>query len=152
MTATPATFLIVEDGREYVDRFTRLLGGAFRFVRAGHAAEAEGLLLAGTGLVGVLLDLDFRRAPGQLLIDEGGRADPPNHDRPRVARVQGILIARALRRVAPEVPMLLFADLEDREQVSFLEVDLAPLRVVASAVGVNEIAALLDRISRDWHF
>ena len=32
------TFLVCEDGSEYTDRFTRFLGGQYRFLRAGHFA------------------------------------------------------------------------------------------------------------------
>jgi len=144
--APPPAFLVVEDGREYIDRFTRLLGASFRFARAGSAAEATAALAVG-GVAGVLLDLDFRRTPGEALIDEAGRAGLPPHERRRVAAVQGILIARALRRCAPAIPMLLFADLGDAEQIAFLEGELAPLRVVASSVGLNEIGGLLARIA-----
>ncbi len=144
MTAPAATFLVIEDGREYIDRFTRLLGAdfRFRFLRAGHAAEARALLAA-DAVAGLLLDLDFRRTPVQHLVDDDGHCGLSDHDRPRVAGVQGILIARALRRAGVTLPALLFADLEDPEQISFLQTDLAPLRVVPSSVGLQEIARLL---------
>lgn len=140
-----ARFLVVEDGREYVERFTRLLGGTFRFERAGDAAEAIALASAGA-VAGVLLDLDFRRTPGDRLIDEAGQAGLSAAERSRVTGVQGILIARALRASGVSAAMLLFADLDDPEQISFLQSDLAPLRVIPSSVGLNEIAALLARM------
>ena len=40
-------FLVCEDGHEYTERFTRLLGTQFRFVRAGDFGEALALARAG---------------------------------------------------------------------------------------------------------
>ncbi|MEA2699598.1 MAG: hypothetical protein QOI66_3869 [Myxococcales bacterium] len=149
MTAPPV-FLVVEDGREYTDRFERLLGqqGRFRFVRAGCAAEALAGAAAG-GVAGVLLDLDFRRTPPDQLIDDGGKSAVADADseRRRLAAVQGILILRALRRAAVTLPALLFADLDDGGQVGYLEGELSPLQVVPSSVGLQEIAVLLERIA-----
>jgi hypothetical protein len=144
-------FLVVEDGREYTDRFERLLGqqGRFRFVRAGSAAEALAGAAAG-GVAGLLLDLDFRRTPPHQLIDDGGNGAAAHADseRRRLAAVQGILILRALRRAAVTLPALLFADLDDDGgQVGYLEGELSPLRVVPSSVGLQEIGGLLDRIA-----
>jgi len=148
---SPPAFLVVEDGREYTDRFERLLGQQgqrFRFVRAGSAAEALAAAAAG-GLAGVLLDLDFRRTPPHQLIDDGGNGAAAHADseRRRLAAVQGILILRALRRAAVSLPALLFADLDDDGQVGYLEGELSPLRVVPSSVGLQEIAGLLDRLA-----
>ena len=65
-------FVVCEDGQEYTDRFTRMLGGSFRFVRAGCFAEAKTALAAGP-VAALLLDLDFRRTPPDQLVDEAGR-------------------------------------------------------------------------------
>ncbi|HEY2902628.1 MAG TPA: hypothetical protein VGL59_18730 [Polyangia bacterium] len=145
--AVTATFLVVEDGREYTERFARLLGTRFRFIRAASASEAAAL--AGGGAVGLLLDLDFRRTPVDQLVDDDGQiaGTRPDSERRRLAAVQGILILRALRRNSVTLPALLFADLDDAEQIAFLQGDLGPLRVVASSVGLQEIALLLDRLA-----
>ena len=83
------TFLVCEDGSEYTDRFKRFLGAQFHFLRAGHFAEA---LALAAGADALLLDLDFRRTPRELLVDERGAPD-----RRGATEVQGILILRALR-------------------------------------------------------
>ncbi|HEX3695244.1 MAG TPA: hypothetical protein VH374_07635 [Polyangia bacterium] len=147
MTAAASTFLVVEDGREYTERFARLLGARFRFTRAGSAEEAAALACGGA--VGLLLDLDFGRTAPDQLIDDNGRAAGahPDGERRRLAAVQGILILRALRRAGVTLPALLFADLDDAEQIAFLQSDLHPLRVVASSAGLQEIARLLDRLA-----
>ena len=144
-----ATFVICEDGREYLDRFERAFGAAFRFVRAGDVAEARAALAAGA-VAAVLLDLDFRRTPGEALIDEGGASGAPRPDseRRRLAATQGILILRALRVSGVTCPALLFADLDDPGQVAFLESSLAPLSVVPSSAGARDLARRLEDLAR----
>jgi hypothetical protein len=139
---------VCEDGHEYSDRFGRLLGGDFRFLRAGHYSEA--LAAARGEVAGLLLDLDFRRTAPDSLIDESGVAGTvrPQGERQRLAAVQGILILRALRRAGVVLPALLFADLDDQGQVQFLEGSLAPLTVIHSSAGIATIAAALGAISR----
>jgi hypothetical protein len=140
-------FLVCEDGHEYTERFVRLLGGAFRFERAGCFAEAEAATAA-AAFAGLLLDLDFRRTPPDRLIDENGAGTAATEEtRRRLAEVQGILILRALRVGGRTQPALLFADIDDAEQVRYLERTLAPLHVVSSRTALPEIARLLGRIS-----
>lgn len=145
MTVPAAVFLVIEDGHEYTERFTRFLGGAFGFVRAGHAAQARALV-AEAGLAGLLLDLDFRRTAVHDLVGESGQP-ASDSERQRVSGVQGILILRALRRAGVTLPALLFADLEDPEQIAFLQTELAPLQVVPSSVGLPAIADRLRRLT-----
>jgi len=146
MTARPL-FVVCEDGTEYVDRFQRLLGLRFRFVRAGSFAEATAALARDA--VGLLLDLDFRRSPAGVLVDESGGADATRVDSERrhVSAVQGVLILRALRRQGVKLPVLLFADFDDADQTAYLEAELAPLRVVRSSVGLHDISSALDQIA-----
>jgi hypothetical protein len=133
------TFVVCEDGREYTERFTRFLGGEFRFARAGHFAEALQLAPDARGL---LLDLDFRRTPPALLVDETGAPAPA-----RAAEVQGILLLRALRSRGVKLPALLFADLDDPERAARLQIELAPLQIVPSGEGLPRIAERLREIS-----
>jgi hypothetical protein len=133
------TFLVCEDGSEYTERFRRFLGGEFEFARAGHFAEA--LALAG-GAQALLLDLDFRRIPAALLVDENGAPGQA-----RDAEVQGILILRALRSRAVKLPALLFADLDDGERAARLLAELAPLQIVSSEEGLPRIAQRLRELS-----
>jgi hypothetical protein len=145
MTARPL-FVVCEDGTEYVDRFQRLLGLRFRFVRAGSFTEVSTALTRDA--VGLLMDLDFRRTPAGVLVDESGRGDATRTDseRRRVSAVQGVLILRALRRQGVKLPALLFADLDDADQTVYLEAELAPLRVVRSSVGLHDISGALDQM------
>jgi hypothetical protein len=142
----PPHFLVCEDGHEYTERFARLLGGQFRFQRASCFAEA--LAAAGPDTAGLLLDLDFRRTPPEHLIDENGASSAhPAETRRQLAEVQGILILRALRAGGKTQPALLFADIDDADQVRYLERTLAPLTVVSSRTALPDIARLLARIS-----
>ena len=142
------TFLICEDGHEYSDRFRRLLGSHYTFERAGDFAEALPAC-RGQAIVGLLLDLDFRRTPAPALVDEAGAASPmrAESERHRLAGVQGILILRALRTAGVALPALLFADLDDRAQAAFLATSLAPITIVPSIAGLAEIARALADIA-----
>jgi hypothetical protein len=135
-------FVVCEDGTEYVERFRRFLGEAFEFTPAEGFAAARGSC---AGADGLLLDLDFRRTPAALLVDEHGGASEVLDEgtRRRLAESQGILILRALRAHGVAAPAILFADLGDAEQTRFLERTLAPLTVVESTAGLREIAVLL---------
>jgi hypothetical protein len=147
----PPRFLVCEDGHEYSERFARLLGGSFRFERAGHFAEAQAQLAAHPDTSALLLDLDFRRAPSTRLIDESGAQSGaeiwPEETRRRLAEVQGILLLRALRAGGVMLPALLFADIDDENQIRFLERVHAPLTVVSSTTALPEIARLLAALA-----
>ena len=141
---SPLTLVVCEDGTEYTDRFRRflagLLGPGYQFRTAHHYAEAEAAVTTAHAL---LLDLDFRRAPDDRLIDEQGgfsaALDPAR--RARLAETQGILILRRLRARGLALPAMLFADLDDPGQVRYLESTLAPLAIAPSRLGLPEIAA-----------
>jgi len=140
-------FLVCEDGDEYTQRFERFLHRDFRFLRVpgGRPAEAAALRERAAGL---LVDLDFRRLPPTELFGEHGPPDkPPTPEaRARWSAAQGILVLQHLRRRGITLPALLFADLDDREQVSYLEQTLAPLSVVSSREGLAQLAARLHRL------
>ena len=133
------TFLIIEDGTEYTERFRRFLGGEFEFERASHFHDARNKI---TTAAAILLDLDFRRTDSSLLVDESGAPAPR-----AAADVQGILILRALRAHGFGTPALLFADLDDPGRVTRLERELAPLEVVSSSEGLPRIAERLRKLS-----
>jgi hypothetical protein len=135
--------LIAEDGDEYSARFSRLLGASFRFLRAGSFSEVQEALAGPAGPVTVLvLDLDFRRTPPALLVDERG-APVPAAEAARVAAVEGILLLRALRARGVRVPALLCADLDDPEQEARLCLELAPLEISPSTEGMPDVARRL---------
>lgn len=135
------TFVVVEDGTEYIQRFRRFLGEAFDFVPASDFASARAAAASASGL---LFDLDFRRTPADRLIDEQGQtaAALDAGTRRRLAETQGILILRRLRGEGIGLPAVLFADLDDR-QADFLRRTLAPLSIAPSRLGLREIADLL---------
>jgi hypothetical protein len=141
-------FVVCEDGKEYTDRFTRMLGGSFRFVRAGCFAEAKTALADGS-VAGLLLDLDFRRTPAEQLVDEAGQTGSGRGagERQRLATVQGLLVLRALRTQGLATPALLFADLDDAGQVAHLESTLAPVEVLSSSIGLDVIARRLEHLA-----
>jgi hypothetical protein len=136
------TFVVCEDGTEYLDRFQRFLGDAFTFVPVRDFAAARD---AAAGAQGVLLDLDFRRTPAERLVDERGPAPQPLDagTRGRLAEQQGILILRQLRAARITLPAILFADIDDPGQARFLTASLAPLTIAGSRLGIPEIAALM---------
>lgn len=136
--ASGMTFLVCEDGSEYTDRFTRFLGGQFRFARAGHFAEALALV---PGAAALLFDLDFRRLQRELLVDERGTPDVR-----AAAEVQGILILRALRSRGVGLPAILFADLDDASHAARLQAELAPLWILPSSEGLPRVAQLLREV------
>ncbi len=137
-------FLVCEDGHEYSERFARFLGREFRFVRAASWREADAALARETP-VGLLLDLDFRRVPAaDLLADGDGLTTTPSPEqRSRWSATQGILVLQRLRGRGVKLPALLFADLDDAGQVSYLEQTLAPLSIVGSREGLAQLAARL---------
>ncbi|MBI5478016.1 MAG: hypothetical protein HY906_04125 [Deltaproteobacteria bacterium] len=160
-------WLVCEDGTEYTDRLQRFLGAEFRFERvtdaaallaavappagaAGPAATAAGpaataadpATTAADPAAGVIMDLDFRRTPDDLLVDENGGSGRPlaPEERSRLTESQGIFVLRALRRAGCRLPVILCADLEDPAQVAFLERTLGPLAVAPSSESITALA------------
>ncbi|HJX53862.1 MAG TPA: hypothetical protein VJ801_13935 [Polyangia bacterium] len=137
-------FLVCEDGDEYTQRFERFLGREFRFRRVPDGQHVEAAARS-EHAAGLLLDLDFRRlSPDRLL----GETVPSSHvpsaeECARWSAAQGILILQYLRSRGIGLPALLFADLDDSEQVAYLEKTLAPLSVVPSREGLAQLAARL---------
>lgn len=144
---TRAPFLVCEDGLEYGDRFVRTLGG-FSFVRSADFADALARIRAGR-YAGLLMDLDFRRTPVDRLVDEAGQTRPsrPEDERRRLSSSQGILILRALRALGITLPALLFADLDDQQQIAFLQSSLAPLVVIPSTASLAATSARLSALA-----
>ena len=139
---------VCEDGAEYLERYRRFLDGEFDFEPAPDAAALAAAIERGAA--GAILDLDFRRTPPDRLVDEEGRthaalADP---ERRRLAESQGLLILRDLRRRGLAAPVILCADLDDAEQIAWLEHTYAPLAVVPSHEGLMQTAARMRTLAR----
>ena len=137
--------LIAEDGDEYTERFSRLLGGQFAFERVTSFSELlRALVVPASALI---LDLDFRRTPRELLVDAQGNPAGAA-DAAELAEVQGILILRALRARANPLPALLCADLDDPERAAFLCEELRPLQISPSSESLPAIAARLHQLTQ----
>lgn len=136
--------IVVEDGLEYTERFSRLLSAQFQFERV---ADYPALLSAlETPAAVLVLDLDFRRTPLHRLIDgEGAVATPISAA--ELASVQGILILRSLRKRESQPPALLCADLDDPEQARLLCKELRPLQISPSSESLQQLAARLRNLA-----
>jgi CheY-like chemotaxis protein len=143
-TALPRV-LVAEDGAEYTERFTRLLGSQFSFARVGSFAEL--LQALSRPAAALVLDLDFRRTPPSALVDARGAPAPPHAAR-ELAEVQGLLLLRALRARGESLPALLCADLDDPERARLLCEELAPLQISPSSEGLPALAARLHALAR----
>ena len=143
------TFIVCEDGTEYLERLQRFLGGEFHFVRAAGLEALRAALGAHGSASGVVLDLDFRRTPTADLVDEGGTplTEGGAGARARVAAVQGILILRALRSSGVTLPALLCTDIDDPAQLRHVESELAPLSVVPSSESLPRLKARLAALA-----
>jgi hypothetical protein len=139
-------WLIVEDGHEYIDRFRRFGGGRLELGNAD-SLDAVTVAMIAAPPDGLLFDLDFRRTPPALLVDESGAsaAGLPPTDQQRLAAQQGIYILMALRARGVTLPAILCADLDDAEQRAYLEAKLAPLQIVGSNMSLRELLTLLER-------
>lgn len=134
--------LVCEDGDEYTERFTRLLGRRYEFTRATSFGETRALLAA-RSFAALILDLDFRRTPRALLLDEQLHEGANEDDAPRLAADQGVLLLRALRVAGVRLPALLCADFDDPARERLLCAELDPLQIVPSSEGLSELAARL---------
>jgi CheY-like chemotaxis protein len=106
--------LLVEDGFEYRDTFSRFLGEGFAITRAGHGAEALGLLAAGAFDL-LFLDMRFDRVlPDQLLGDLAETAERFNGDPVRARQFleenQGVYILAAVRAAGCRLPAVFSHD------------------------------------------
>jgi hypothetical protein len=140
--APSPTWIVCEDGHEYTERFRRFLQG-FSFARAASAGDLW-RALQGADVTGVLLDLDFRRTPSPLLIDERGDTSPARTtaETRRLAAAQGLFILRALRARGVHLPVILHADLP-RGQAAHLVASAGPLRIAGSETGIADLASWL---------
>ncbi len=139
--------LIAEDGDEYSERFSRLLGAHFQFERAGSFAELLAKLAPESGVRPSMLvfDLDFSRTPAAALVDVDG-APALAETAAQLAPVQGLVMLRALRLRGELLPALLCADLDNAAREQRLREELAPLEISSSSESMTELAARLERL------
>jgi CheY-like chemotaxis protein len=115
MTESPSLsrVLVVEDGQEYSDAFTRFLSSAFYFERAGSGAEALSRL--SEGFDAIFLDMRFDRVPAAALLgDLNSLLDRFNGDANRARRFlednQGTYILAAIRAAGFRQPAVISHD------------------------------------------
>lgn len=140
--------LIVEDGFEYRDTFSRYAGDTFSFTRAGDGAEA--LAECGAGRFDVLfLDMRFDRVePGRLLGDLAETAERFNGDPVRATRFleenQGVYVLAALRAAGVGTPAVFSHDFSgEPRRWAALERKYAPVVWLPDNASPAEVKALL---------
>ncbi|MEQ1505958.1 MAG: hypothetical protein ABMB14_27225 [Myxococcota bacterium] len=109
--------LVVEDGAEYTECFTRFLTEGFTFDRAGSGPAALAKLGAAP-YDAVVLDMRFDRAPeSELLGDVDDLADRFNGDVVQARRFledqQGTYVLAAVRQAGHTLPVLMSHDFSD---------------------------------------
>ena len=108
--------LVVEDGREYIERARRWLADGLEFTRAGCGEEA--LELLGQQDFDVLyLDMDFRRVPAEQLLGDVAELTERFHGdsaeaQQFLATNQGVYILSALREAGSEIPVVFSYDFQ----------------------------------------
>ncbi len=102
----PVNVLVIEDGFEYTETFSRFLPDGFVWTRAGSGPEAL-VHLAAAPVDTIVLDLCFDRTPASLLLGGDGRAPAD------LRRDQGLLVLAALRAAGYQTPVLFAHDFSD---------------------------------------
>ena len=150
----PIRTLVIEDGTEYIECYTRFLPTGFAFTRAGSGPRALALLGEAAFDV-IVLDMRFDRAPeAELLGNVDEVADRFNGDLV-AARVfledqQGTFILAAIREAGHALPVLLSHDFStEPRRWERLSARYAPVAYLADEAGPAEVGqqirALLSR-------
>lgn len=140
--------LMVEDGFEYTETYSRYLGEGFEVVRAGCGSEAIGLISTRTFDL-LFLDMRFDRVTsGQLLGDLADTAERFNGDPVRARQFleenQGVYILAALRAAACVLPALFSHDFSgEPKRWAALERKYAPVRWLPDNASPAQVRALL---------
>jgi DNA-binding response OmpR family regulator len=143
--------LVIEDGTEYCDAFSRFLTDGFEWERAGSGPEALRMLSEKT-FDAIFCDMKFDRAPeAELLGDVSAVADQFNGD-PLQARAhledhQGTYILAAVREQGISVPVIMSYDFDgEPRRWQRLQARYAPVDYLPGNQGPLEIAARLRRL------
>ena len=140
--------LLVEDGFEYRDTYSRFLGVGFTITRAGDGREALALVERSTFDL-LFLDMRFDRvSPGQLLGDLAETAERFNGDPVRARHFleenQGAYILAALRSANCVLPAIFSHDFSgEPKRWAALERKYAPVRWLPDNASPAEVRALL---------
>lgn len=146
--------LVIEDGTEYVDAFSRFLPDGFAFTRAG-SGPAGLALLRDRRFDAIVLDMRFDRAPeAELLGDVGATADRFNGDVVQARRFvedhQGTFILAALRDAGVGLPVLLSYDFSgEPRRWERLAARSGPVAYVGDGASPQEVGDQLRALVRN---
>lgn len=154
MKLQDATVLIVEDGDEYLDNFSRWVPGP-RYLQA-HSAQEAIATLASQQVHLILLDMRFDRTPRHLLLGDHGRATRENGgDSERgwrhLALHQGLYVLAAVRAAGHREVAVLIAYDFSRELRRFeaLAKTAAPLDWLPDAATAQVLTARMAAMLRE---
>ena len=143
--------LVVEDGFEYLETYSRFLAQGFVWERAGSGREALPRL-AGEAWDAVVLDMCFDRVPPEALLgDLPSIADRFNGDadqaRTFLETHQGLYVLEAIREAGHRLPVLLSHDFEDEpRRWSRIYQRHQPLDYLPDNVGPAEVARRIRQL------
>lgn len=149
----PLRVLVIEDGTEYIDSFSRFLPDSFAFSRAGSGPEALAALAqanaSGAPYHAAILDMRFDRSPQpSLLGDLAQAAERFNGDPVKARRFledhQGNYILAALRAAGHTLPVLFSHDFsgEPRRWERLVQ-KYAPLRYLPDSASPADVERAL---------
>ncbi|MGB0641631.1 MAG: hypothetical protein ACPGTU_20025 [Myxococcota bacterium] len=148
---TRVRVLVVEDGHEYIETFSRFLAEDFELVRVGDGpACLEALSTSHWDLV--FLDMRFDRAD-RLIGDQAALEKRFHGDTARAKKYlenhQGTYIANEIREAGYAHPLLFSYDFDGEPQrFAHLSARLAPMTYVNDMAGPADIrAAILEMLS-----
>ncbi|MAY81096.1 MAG: hypothetical protein CL930_09975 [Deltaproteobacteria bacterium] len=145
-----ARVLVVEDGHEYIETFSRFLGDDFELVRVGDGPSCMDALAAANWDL-IFLDMRFDRAE-RLIGDQAALEKRFHGDAGRAKRYlenhQGTYIANAIREAGYPHPLLFSYDFDGEPQrFAHLTTRLAPISYVNDMAGPADIrSAILEML------
>lgn len=152
-TAARPRVLIVEDGYEYLETFTRFAADQFALDRAGDGAEALARVAA-EPFDCLFLDMRFDRIePGRLLGDLAETAERFNGDPVRATRFleenQGVYVLAALRGAGCALPAVFSHDFSgEPRRWAALERKYGPVAWLPDNASPAQVKALLAQAAR----
>jgi CheY-like chemotaxis protein len=146
---TRARLLVVEDGHEYIETFSRFLGEDFEWVRVG---DGQACLDALSASHWDLIFLDMRFDRSERLIGDQAELEKRFHgDAGRAKKYlenhQGTYIAHAIRDAGYKHPLLFSYDFDGEPQrFAHLAARLAPMAYVNDMAGPADIRTAILRM------
>jgi len=153
MSGTRPRVLLVEDGFEYFETFTRFVTDEFELARAGDGAEALARVAADR-FDCLFLDMRFDRVePGRLLGDLADTAERFNGDPVRATHFleenQGVYVLAALRGAGCALPAVFSHDFSgEPRRWAALERKYGPVAWLPDNSSPAQVRALLAQAAR----